>query len=99
MKPDRTRNWPSRERPRERLIAEGPERLTDAELLAIVLRVGRGTFKKRVPGETALTLARSLLREREKACQLATAVEQEVEEMILGIRPILIADGQLTGET
>ena len=61
MKPDRIKNWPSRERPRERLIAEGPERLTDAELLAIVLRVGRGTFKKGVPGETALTLARSLL--------------------------------------
>lgn len=61
MKHDRIRDWPSRERPRERLIAGGPERLTDAELLAIVLRVGRGTFKSGVRGETALTLARSLL--------------------------------------
>jgi len=61
MKPDRIKNWPSRERPRERLGGEGPERLTDAELLAIVLRVGRGTFKTGVPGETALALARSLL--------------------------------------
>jgi DNA repair protein RadC len=43
------------------LIKEGPEHLTDAELLAIILRVGRGTFKKGVRGETALTLARSLL--------------------------------------
>lgn len=61
MKQDRIKNWPSQERPRERLIAGGPERLTDAELLAIVLRVGRGTFKSGVRGETALTLARSLL--------------------------------------
>ncbi|OGG56843.1 MAG: hypothetical protein A3F84_10635 [Candidatus Handelsmanbacteria bacterium RIFCSPLOWO2_12_FULL_64_10] len=60
-KPDRIKNWPLRERPRERLITEGPERLTDAELLAIILRVGRGTFKKGVRGETALTLSRSLL--------------------------------------
>jgi DNA repair protein RadC len=43
-KADRIRNWPAQERPRERLVAEGAERLTDAELLAIVLRVGRGTF-------------------------------------------------------
>ena len=61
MKSDRISNWPVRERPRERLIKKGPEHLTDAELLAIILRVGRGTFKKGVRGETALTLARSLL--------------------------------------
>ncbi len=61
MKPDRITNWPKRERPRERLIAEGPERLTDAELLAIILRAGRGTFKTGVPGDTAVTIARSLL--------------------------------------
>ena len=61
MKPDRINNWPSRERPRERLIEEGPEQLTDAELLAIILRVGRGTFKTGVRGDTAVTLARSLL--------------------------------------
>ena len=33
--------WPEGERPRERLLAEGPAALTDAQLLAIVLRVGR----------------------------------------------------------
>lgn len=63
MKPDRIKNWPKQERPRERLIAEGPEQLTDAELLAIVLRVGRGTFKAGVSGDTAVTFARSLLAE------------------------------------
>jgi DNA repair protein RadC len=61
MKPDRIKNWPSQERPRERLITEGAERLTDAELLAIILRVGRGTFKAGVSGQTAISLARSLL--------------------------------------
>lgn len=40
MSSERIKNWPTKERPRERLLAEGPERLTDAELLAIILRVG-----------------------------------------------------------
>jgi DNA repair protein RadC len=34
-------HWPKSEQPRERLLQEGPESLTDAQLLAIVLRVGR----------------------------------------------------------
>ncbi len=33
--------WPEGERPRERLHREGPEALSDAQLLAILLRVGR----------------------------------------------------------
>ena len=33
--------WPATERPRERLLAKGPEVLTDAQLLAILLRTGR----------------------------------------------------------
>lgn len=39
---DRIRNWPKPERPRERLLAEGAEKLTEADLLAIILRVGQG---------------------------------------------------------
>jgi DNA repair protein RadC len=35
------RQWPEYERPRERLLQSGPEGLSDAELLAILLRVGR----------------------------------------------------------
>ncbi|MDH7560555.1 MAG: DNA repair protein RadC [bacterium] len=46
--------WPEGERPRERLLAHGPEPLADAELLAIILRTGSG-------GATALDLARHLL--------------------------------------
>lgn len=34
-------HWPETERPRERLLTQGPQALTDAQLLAILLRVGR----------------------------------------------------------
>jgi DNA repair protein RadC len=63
MKSNRIKNWPVKERPRERLIAEGPERLTDAELLAIILRVGRGTFTEGVLGQNATDFAKELLTE------------------------------------
>jgi DNA repair protein RadC len=47
-------DWPEAERPRERLIAKGAQALSDAELLAIFLRVG-------VKGKSAVDLARELL--------------------------------------
>lgn len=47
-------SWPADERPRERLIARGPHALTDAELIAILLRVG-------IHGKSAIELARELL--------------------------------------
>ncbi len=50
------KDWPVHERPRERLLAQGPEALSDAELLAIFLRTG-------VRGKTAVDLARELLRD------------------------------------
>ena len=51
MKSDKIKNWPVKERPRERLIAGGAERQSDADLLAIILRVGRGTFTEGVLGQ------------------------------------------------
>jgi DNA repair protein RadC len=48
------RDWPASERPRERLLTHGPAALSDAELLAIILRSG-------VNGKTAVDLARELL--------------------------------------
>jgi DNA repair protein RadC len=33
-------SWPEAERPRERLLSRGPQALTDAELVAILIRVG-----------------------------------------------------------
>jgi len=47
-------NWPLQERPRERLFTHGPSALSDAELLAIFLRVG-------MRGKSAVDLARDLL--------------------------------------
>lgn len=48
------KDWPEDERPRERLLSMGPEALSNAELLAIFLRVG-------VRGKSAVDLARDLL--------------------------------------
>ena len=46
--------WPEEERPRERLLRCGPGSLTDAELLAILLRSGSGS-------SSALDVARGVL--------------------------------------
>jgi len=63
MESDRIKNWPKEERPRERLLAAGADKLTEAELLAIILRVGQGTFKEGMPGRNASDLARILLKD------------------------------------
>lgn len=52
-------SWPKAERPRDRLLAG--EKLSEAELLAIILRVGQGSFKAGVRGRNATDFARSLL--------------------------------------
>jgi DNA repair protein RadC len=49
-------DWPADERPREKLMLQGAPTLSDAELLAIFLRVG-------VTGMSAVDLARELLKE------------------------------------
>ncbi len=49
-------DWPEGERPRERLLQQGADVLSDAELLAIFLRTG-------VKGKSAVDLARDLLNE------------------------------------
>ena len=47
-------DWPLAERPRERLLAHGAAVLSDAELLAVILRTG-------LPGKSAVELGRDLL--------------------------------------
>ncbi len=47
-------NWPEDERPRERLLKQGAAALSDAELVAIFLRIG-------VKGKSAVDLARELV--------------------------------------
>jgi DNA repair protein RadC len=49
-------SWPQEERPRERLLSRGAQALTDAELIAILVRVG---FK----GTSAVELGRQLLKQ------------------------------------
>jgi len=48
------KNWPEEERPRERLLRHGADSLSDAQLLAIIIRSGEG-------GRTAIDLGRELL--------------------------------------
>lgn len=50
------KQWPEGERPREKLLAHGAAALSDAELLAVLLRVG-------TRGMSAVDLARYLLQE------------------------------------
>ena len=54
MSPNSIRDWPLSERPRERLLAAEHERLSDAELLAVLLRTGTRDY-------SALALGRRLL--------------------------------------
>src|ERR1051325_7881878 len=49
-------DWPLAERPRERLLAEGAKVLSDAELVAVLLRTG-------LPGKSAVELGRELVHE------------------------------------
>lgn len=48
-------DWPEHERPREKLLTHGANSLSDAELLAIFLRIG-------LPGKSAVSLARDLIK-------------------------------------
>ena len=52
--PNRITDWPESERPRERMLGHGADALSEAELLAILLRTGSGK-------RTAVDLARHLL--------------------------------------
>jgi DNA repair protein RadC len=62
-------DWPTGERPREKLLDRGPQALNNAELLAIFLRTG-------VPGKSAVDLAQDLLQEFGGLVGLLSAHEQ-----------------------
>lgn len=63
-------DWHENDRPREKLLRYGAEQLTDAELLAIFLRVG-------VKGKSAVELAQDLLDHFGSLHQLLTSDESE----------------------
>lgn len=64
-------DWPAAERPREKLLGKGADALSDAELLAIFLRIG-------VRGKSAVDLARELLTHCGSLSSLCSASEQDV---------------------
>jgi len=66
--------WPKKERPRERLLEHGPQSLTEAELLGILL--GKGTMKK-----TAIDLARELLERFESLRKLGSRAPSELTKI------------------
>ena len=68
------RDWPAAERPREKLIELGAESLSDAELLAIFLRVG-------VVGKSAVDLARDLLTQFGSLNAIFSASESELSQV------------------
>ncbi|MEZ5514715.1 MAG: DNA repair protein RadC [Steroidobacteraceae bacterium] len=68
--PQRLRTWPRGERPREKLLDSGPETLSDAELLAVLLGTG-------VNGSNALDLARQTLTRFGSLRALLTAAQHE----------------------
>lgn len=67
-------DWSASERPREKLIELGAEALSDAELLAIFLRIG-------VPGKTAVDLARDLLSQFGSLNGVFAANEKQVSQV------------------
>src|SRR6056300_1560642 len=64
------RDWPEGERPREKLLNRGAASLSDAELLAIFLRIG-------VKGLSAVELARQLLKRFSGLNGLLSATEAD----------------------
>lgn len=67
-------DWPASERPREKLVAHGAASLSDAELLAIFLRVG-------VVGKSAVDLARDLLTQFGSLNGIFAASESELSQV------------------
>lgn len=65
-------DWPEGERPREKLLERGAQALSDAELLAIFLRVG-------VKGKSAVALARDLVEHFGSLTRLFAAPRAEFE--------------------
>ena len=66
-------DWPLDERPREKLMHKGVTALSDAELLAILIRTGTGKI-------TAVDLAKTLLKDFRSVEHLATRTVQDFRQ-------------------
>lgn len=73
-------DWPDDQRPRERLLEQGAAALSDAELLAIFLRVG-------VRGMSAVDLARTLLAHFDNSLSRLTGASARELTAVKGIGP------------
>jgi DNA repair protein RadC len=78
------REWLPEDRPREKLLLRGPQALTEAELLALILRIG-------TPGWSALDLARNILLEAGSLGGLAACSAREIMRMH-GVGPAKAAE-------
>jgi DNA repair protein RadC len=67
-------DWPADERPRERILKQGAAALSDAELLALFLRIG-------VRGKSAVDLARDLIGRFGSLNRLFAASQAEFSEI------------------
>ena len=67
-------DWPLAERPREKLLAQGVGALSDAELLAVFLRVG-------VRGKSAVDLGRDLLQHFGSLTGIFSASQVELSQL------------------
>ena len=84
----RIKDWPADERPREKLLANGADSLTDAELLALIIRTGDSATKA-----SAVDLARALLSRFGSLRKLAAASIAELSQQA-GIGPAKAAEIQ-----
>ena len=75
----RLKDQPVQERPRERLVARGPDALTQAELLAILLRTG-------LCGVNVVEVGQNLLRKFGSLNALARAAVDELRQ-VPGVGP------------
>jgi len=66
--------WPAGERPRERLLAQGPAALSDAELIALFLGTG-------IRGKSALDVARDLLARFGRVSRVLSAPQGELDQV------------------
>ncbi len=78
------KHWPQDERPRERLLMFGATGLSDAQLLAIIIRSGKG-------GRSALDVGRELLQKFNSLAGIEQAGIAELQE-VPGIGPAKAAE-------
>jgi DNA repair protein RadC len=90
--PSSIKSWPVEERPREKLLAHGPERLSDAELVAVLLPTGAGNAET-----NAIDRARALLARFGSVRALLAASPRALAE-VPGLGPARVALLRAVGE-